>query len=186
MTEIATTNSPSRRNPRWGDLFVPDCAQDVLTHDWSCLECDEKIPASEYPYVVLAEKGTPQCSTCDEDMVLKERGRLIKVPYRGAYLDISSIHVTQRDMWIMSQDTHAGKEPCPQDLPELDWVVYPYDEGLFVWVPDAEPQDEKIEALPLSDQCKAIMKFASRLPRLHFVKFDVEGIVYQELEQYDW
>ena len=91
------------------------------------------------------------------------------------YLDISTGHVTHKDMVRLEK-------------PESGLTVYPFEYGCWVSVSQDRPSDitpTVLEALGYSDGFVKVY-MAARKAGCWFIKLDQDGETYEQFAQYEW
>jgi hypothetical protein len=103
--------------------------------------------------------------------------RLAKNPYLVQSLDISTGHLTQKEVALLEEAT-AGQSDNPV-------VAYKYEYGYLVYVPDEKADYLAIAEYGYERQFRDILRRAREL-KCKYVKFDGDGITYEDLETYNW
>jgi hypothetical protein len=96
------------------------------------------------------------------------------------YADLSTSHIAEHDSLQLSRLANRSVPPL--------LVVYEYEEGFWVHVPDASDIDERIAEVT---QAKFSLAFIAllrlaRAQNLAFIRFDSDGTVVESLERFDW
>lgn len=100
---------------------------------------------------------------------------LIENPRIFNYLDISTGHMTEEDDKLLKES-------------EASLVVYSYEYGYFVHVPDLKTESSIIPAFRehgFSEAFSKIMEYAQG-KGFAFVRFDSDGAEYEELPMFNW
>jgi hypothetical protein len=108
----------------------------------------------------------------------KEKKYSIKSPYLVHVLDISTGHISMNDSRLIQN--YKDVDSCPL-------IVYEYPEGYFVYIPSDNLKEELIafEDWGMSKEFCKIIKLASKRG-CKYVQFDADGIVYEDLKQFNW
>ena len=100
-----------------------------------------------------------------------------KEPLIQKVLDISTAHIWEHDVRLLL-DSDAGKSENPI-------VAFKYQYGFLVAVQDERGVYTSALKYGYSTVFVKIMRYALKL-KLSFVKFDQDGITYDDLKYFDW
>ena len=109
---------------------------------------------------------------------MKKNKPSIKYPHITTVLDISTGHISPNDGVLLDNSKKDINSPI---------IVYDYPEGYCVYVPQiaVEEELEGFMTYGMSEEfCKIIQKASER--GCKYVQFDADGIVYEDLKQFNW
>ena len=93
-----------------------------------------------------------------------------KKPYITTNLDVSTTHITKKDMWILDDWAYP-----------LQFTVYDHDYGYYIYIPEIINSKE-LAAIGMSKNFIHLLKLAKK-NKCSFLNIDRDGVTYTDLSE---